>query len=280
MEETMGKTRIEWTQHTWNPVTGCSKVSPGCKNCYAERRARMLAGRAGYPAAPHHFDVTLRPERLNIPLKRKKPTTYFLPSMGDLFHKDVPGDFIRAVFDTILQTPRHTYQILTKNPKLMATFFRLFSSSYGKLLNVHLGVSIETPEYSYRSQYLRETPTTVRFISFEPLLASFADCPGVFDDMDWIIVGGESGPGARPMHPDWVRRIRDQCVSTDKDFFFKQWGAWLHSSQTTATQRNEMHHKLKRYSSYKWPDGSYSWRIGKKYAGRLLDGRTWDEMPQ
>lgn len=283
-------TRIEWVKNpdgtqgqSWNPITGCTKISPGCKNCYAERMARRLAGRAGYPEIPHHFDVTLRPDRLDIPLKRKKPTIYFVPSMGDLFHKNVPVGFIRRVFKTMAAADWHTFQVLTKRSERLSEFcrspwYRNLRHIYG-LNNVWLGVSIENPAYSFRSHYLREIPAAVRFISFEPLLISFADYPGVLDDVDWVIVGGESGPGARPMHPDWAKSIRNQCQVASVPFFFKQHGAWLHESQTTVQQRGEMHDKVKSLPSHKWPDNSYSWRVRKKYAGRLLDGREWNEMP-
>lgn len=276
-------TTIEWVKNqdgtqgkTWNPVTGCTKVSPGCKNCYAERMARRLAGRAGYPQAPKHFDVTLHPDRLDIPLRRKRPTTYFVPSMGDLFHRDVPDDFICEVFHTMYRCPHHTFQVLTKRAERLPVFFRWATGSAGAsfewpLPNVWLGVSIESPEYSYRADYLRETPAAVRFISFEPLLASFADYPGVLDDMDWAIVGGESGPGARPMDPNWVRGIRDQCVAAGVPFFFKGWGAWAHIPGDTKYALPQRLHW--------WPDRNLMGRVGKKTAGRQLDGREWDEMP-
>ena len=240
----MGKSKIEWLQRpgtigeSWSPVTGCTKISTGCKNCYAERMSKRLAGHCGYPEAPHQFDVTLHPDKLEQPLKWKKPRTVFVVSMGDLFHIDVSIDFIQAVINVIAQTPQHTYIILTKRPEEMRNFFfnqilldgtfflRGRYSHNAKsitlpLPNLWLGASIEKPKYCYRAQYLRDTPAAVRFISFEPLLASMSEYPGVLDDMDWVICGGESGPGARPMHPDWAQGLRDQCDEAEVPFFFK-----------------------------------------------------------
>lgn len=279
----MPKTKIEWTEHSWNPITGCSHAgSPGCDNCYAQRMARRLAGRHGYPEAPHHFDVTLRPDRLDEPLKRKKPTVYFVCSMSDLFHKNVPVGFIQRVFKTMAAADWHTFQVLTKRSERLSEFcrspwYRDLRHIYG-LNNVWLGVSIESPEYSYRSYHLTRTPAAMRFISFEPLLASFADYPGMLDDMDWIIVGGESGPGARPMDPNWARGIRDQCMAAGVPFFFKGWGAWIPVDQWKATcsekvaiaNSGRVHH---------WPDGTDSLRVGKKAAGHQLDGREHNEVP-
>jgi len=296
-------TKIEWVKNedgtqgrSWNPITGCTKVSPGCKNCYAERMARRLAGRCGYPKAPHHFDVVLRPERLEEPLRRKKPTTYFVCSMSDLFHKDVRPEFAHQVFEVMEKASQHTFQILTKQSDRMEWFIDTYSQWRDwPLPNVWLGVSIESPEYSYRATILAEIPAAVRFISFEPLLASFADCPGVLDNIDWAIVGGESGPGARPMHPDWVRDIRDQCVAADASFFFKQYGEWI---------AHDIWHQAGKPRYTKWGcmniEGAYfdqttTWngiqyppqdgrevsmyQVGKKRAGRALDGREWNQMP-
>lgn len=226
-------TKIEWTQETWNPTTGCTKISAGCTHCYAERMARRLAGRYGYPKAPHHFDVTLRPERLGQPLHWKKPCMIFVNSMSDLFHEDVPDEFILRVFDIIAMTPQHTYQILTKRPLSMLDWYeRMTQRGYlavqepdGRICdNVWLGVSVEKPEYCYRAEYLRQIPAAVRYISFEPLLGSFADYPGVFDDINWCIIGGESGPGARLFKAEWALDIIQQCKSADVLVFMKQLG--------------------------------------------------------
>lgn len=273
----MGKTKIEWTDETWNPVTGCTKVSEGCCNCYAERMARRLAGRCGYPAAPKHFDVSLHPGRLEQPLRWKKPRMIFVCSMGDLFHEDVGGAFITEVWDIMRRTPQHTYQVLTKRPEQMARdIFRIYAWAHCEPLpNVWLGVSVESPDYLWRIDELMKCPAAVRFVSLEPLLGPIdlskwlrergggyfpiglprqqPSLPPNWHQscLDWIIVGGESGPGARPMHPDWARDIRDQCQAAGVPFFFKQWGAWR-------------------------PDSTKTY---KRRAGRLLDGRTWDEMP-
>ena len=285
-------TKIEWVKNqdgtqgkTWNVVTGCTKVSPGCKNCYAERMARRLAGRAGYPEAPHHFDVALRPDRLEQPLKRRKPTTYFVPSMGDLFHEDVPFWFIWEVWKKMRNCPQHTFQVLTKRSERMAADVLMFYCKGERPLpNVWLGTSIESPEYSYRSHYLRETPAAIRFISFEPLLASFADCPGVFDDMDWCIVGGESGPGARPMDPEWARGIRDQCIAAGVPYFHKQNGEYVPADgwNQWGTSLNGKFVDPKLVRAIRDIPGDiprHMVRVGKKAAGRLLDGREWNQMP-
>ena len=229
---------IEWTEATWNPVTGCTKISPGCQNCYAERMARRLQamGSANYAEG---FQLRVHEEVLPLPLKWKKRRTIFVNSMSDLFHKDVPTSFITRVFDVMAGAPHHTFQVLTKRSDRLRTLG-------GKLPwpdNVWMGVSVENADYCYRIDHLRETPARTRFISFEPLLGSIpnVDLTGI----DWSIVGGESGPRARRMSQAWVRGIRDQCQSGGTLFFFKQWGGF-----------------------------------NKKKAGRTLDGRTWDGMPE
>jgi len=298
-------TKIEWTDETWSPVTGCTKISPGCAHCYAEHMARRLAGRCGYPESPHHFDVTLHPDRLNQPLRWRKPRMIFVCSMSDLFHEDIPTEFIIRIFDTIRATPHHIYQILTKRPARMLS---LLKHSLGMLTawplpGVWLGVTVENQKAANeRIPLLLQTPAAVRFVSCEPLLgplnlSGYLSCPecggsGYVADgrgsaepcgcnaeprLDWVIVGGESGPGARPMHPDWVRSLRDQCQSAGVSFFFKQWGEWLPNvygdkSIPNGTDFNVKHHLF--------DDGVAVARVGKKAAGRLLDGRTWDEMPR
>jgi protein gp37 len=235
--------RIEWTDATWNPVTGCTKVSPGCAHCYAETFAERFRGVPGHPYE-RGFDLTLRPERLDAPLSWKRPRRIFVNSMSDLFHDDVPDQFIYAVFDTMRRAHWHQFQVLTKRPQRAAQM----ASRLPWPPNIWLGTSIELQRWAWRADAIRQVPAAVRFLSCEPLLGPLdLDLSGIH----WVIVGGESGPKARPMHPDWARGIRDQCLRVGVAFFFKQWGA--HDA-----------------------DGR---RVGKWQAGRLLDGRTWDEMP-
>lgn len=269
--------KIEWTDETWNPVTGCTKVSQGCKHCYAERMATRLAGRAGYPAVPHQFDVTLHPERLDDPLTWKKPRRVFVNSMSDLFHKDVPFDFIQRVFFVMAHSPQHTFQILTKRPEIMHEFMGWVAPLYIKLPNVWLGVSVEDQKAAdERIPWLLKTPATIRFVSYEPALGPIDFEPwlsGKFSGeeyrlqrrgnmLDWVIVGGETGPGARPAHPDWFRSVRDQCQAAGVPFFFKQWGEYV-------------------YVKNGFCSNDYApLRAGRKQAGRLLDGREWNEYPE
>jgi protein gp37 len=290
--------KIEWTEATWNPVTGCTKVSPGCDHCYAETFAERWRGVPG-----HHFergfDVTLRPERLTQPLHWKRPRRVFVNSMSDLFHEAVPDEYIVAVFGTMAQTPQHTYQVLTKRHGRMRSLlgggmFRQRFAFGWPLPNVWLGVSVEDQKWAdIRIPALLRTPAAVRFLSCEPLLgpvdlkrsvwtmgserghgltASFVHAGGCcdrFHGIDWVIAGGESGPGARPMVPAWARSLRDQCTDAGVPFFFKQWGAhrWVaHSVYDDATQC--------------WVErGIEPQRVSKKLAGRLLDGREWNEFP-
>ena len=228
---------IEWTESTWNPLTGCTKISPGCKHCYAERMAiRLQAMRQ--PNYANGFDLTLHESALELPLKWKKPQTIFVNSMSDLFHKDVPVEFILKTFDVMRRANWHTFQVLTKRSDRLLEL----SSQLPWRSHIWMGVSVETVDYAFRVNHLRQTGAVTKFLSLEPLLGPL---PGLnLDGIDWVIVGGESGPGARPMDPDWVLEIRDQCVTADVPFFFKQWGG-----------------------------------TRKKKAGRELEGRTWDEMP-
>lgn len=230
--------KIEWTDRTWNPVTGCTKVSPGCRNCYAERMAKRLQG-MGRPGYENGFAVTLHPERLEQPLHWKKPSKIFVCSMGDLFHEDVTTEFIYSVFTTMLATPHHTYQVLTKRP---SGFFMLKKWMID-LPNVWFGVTAETRTHLQRAgDLIMGIPDGIKFLSLEPLLEPLGILDLVY--FDQVIVGGESGPGARPMKIDWVREIRDQCIEQDVPFFFKQWGG-----------------------------------VQKAKAGRELDGRTWSQWP-
>lgn len=228
---------IEWTDATWNPVTGCTKVSPGCKYCYAERLADRLQ-RMGNPRYVNGFALTLQPDQIELPLRWKRPRRVFVNSMSDLFHKDIPDRFIRSVFRTMLQAHWHVFQVLTKRAERVPAI----SSKLPWPRNVWLGVSVESTQYTRRIDHLRKVPAAVRFLSLEPLLGPMPNLN--LERIDWVIVGGESGPNHRKPDPDWIRDLRDQCVSADVPFFFKQWGGPI-----------------------------------SKSGGRLLDGRTWDEMP-
>ena len=229
---------IEWTEATWNPVTGCDKISPGCKNCYAERMTRRLQA-MGQRNYANGFQVTTHEHALRIPLEWKTPQTIFVNSMSDLFHKDVPFDFILQTFEVMNLASLHRYQILTKRSERLAEL----SPKLPWRHHIWMGVSVENSNYTNRVDDLRKTSAHVKFLSLEPLLGPIPimNLKGI----DWVIVGGESGPGSRPMRPEWVVDIRDQCKKSGVSFFFKQWGG-----------------------------------INKKKAGRTLDGRTWDEMPE
>jgi protein gp37 len=237
--------KIEWTDHTWNPITGCTKVSPGCKHCYAETLARRLQ-RMGASGYQNGFELTLLLGRLDAPRKRRKPTIWFVNSMSDLFHEKVPFDFIDRIFDTIRATPQHRYQILTKRPEQMELYF----ADRAAPPNAWLGTSVEDRKYGLpRIPILQRIKASVRFLSIEPLLEDI----GALNLMgiSWVIVGGESGPLARPMKPEWARSIRDQCDARGVPFFFKQWGAY----------------------------GDDGIRRLKSANGRELDGCIYDYMP-
>jgi len=239
------QSKIEWTEMTWNPMTGCSKVSPGCKHCYAETMANRLKamGTRGYE---NGFDITLLPERLDQPLKRKKPTVYFVNSMSDLFHEKASFKFLDSVFDIIARTPQHTYQILTKRAGRMAKYF----SKRTPPKNAWLGVSVEDKKYGLqRIDKLRTINAHVRFLSIEPLLEDLGEIN--LESIHWVIVGGESGPKARPMQPEWVSNIKYQCEMEDVSFFFKQWGGWGADGKKRSKQAN----------------------------GRILNGETFSDMP-
>jgi protein gp37 len=230
---------IEWTDATWNPVTGCSKVSPGCDHCYAERFAERFRGVPGHPYEAG-FDLRLWPQRLQQPRQWRRPRRVFVNSMSDLFHPDVPDHFIKQVFDVMADCPRHVFQILTKRPGRMASIVRRLQPE--PLPNVWLGTSIELDQFTWRAVRLRQAPAAVRFLSLEPLLGPL---PGLdLEGIGWVIVGGESGPSHRPMHPDWVRQLRDRCIAQQVPFFFKQWGGRT-----------------------------------PKAGGRELDDRTWNQFP-
>lgn len=237
--------RIEWTEQTWNPAVGCTKISAGCKHCYAETMANRLKamGTRGYE---NGFALRTLPERLNDPLNRKKPTIYFVNSMSDLFHEKIPDAYIDRIFEVIKKTPHHTYQILTKRAARMARYFKTREVP----TNAWLGVSVENKKHGVRRiDYLRQVPARIRFLSVEPLLEDVGALN--LRDIHWVIVGGESGPKARPMKPEWAESVRKQCKTQRVAFFFKQWGGW----------------------------GADGKRRSKTENGRLLNGKTWDEMP-
>lgn len=373
---TMGKTKIQWADMVWNPVTGCSKVSAGCKNCYAKREWPRHSHPKGAYAGRKFEDVRCHPERLEIPLRWKKARMVFVNSMSDLFHESVPFEFIDRVLAVAALSQQHTFQILTKRSQRMREYLdrlqamfvnieKLLESDIAKATravsenaghawpqnavlawlqpeteedgcvgfppkNVWLGVSVENQETAdARIPDLLATPAAVRFVSYEPALGAVDFGPyleaidfhalGVMDDplaatliaqsvrdgsgdavrgLHWIICGGESGPGARPMHPDWARSVRDQCQAAGVSFFFKQWGAWLplgptggaegeYDDEAIAEATNHQHQ-----CGFVEPNGKFNWkevrhprawmvrRVGKKPAGRLLDGREWNEMPE
>jgi len=228
---------IEWTDATWNPVTGCTKISPGCQNCYAERLSKRLRA-MGQPNYRNGFKLSLQPQMLGLPLRWRSPKRIFVNSMSDLFHKDVPTDFIKQVFDVMSRAHWHQYQVLTKRSERVLEL----GKDLDWMPQMWMGVSVESEKYKYRIDDLRKTGAHVKFLSLEPLLGSLGNLN--LRGIDWVIVGGESGPGARRVDPQWVTEIRDQCVDGGIAFFFKQWGG-----------------------------------VQKKKTGRSLEGRTWDQMP-
>jgi len=252
------KSAIEWTDATWNPITGCTKISPGCAYCYAETFAERFRGVPGHPFE-QGFDIKFWPERLKLPLKWKEPRRIFVNSMSDLFHESVPDDFIKQIFGVMGQAKHHIFQVLTKRCERMLDWTRSYFLSSGAVKNgkrawpahVWLGVSVENQLYTSRIKYLQQTPALIRFLSVEPLLGPVNFDGSTLKGIHWVIVGGESGPRARPVKPEWVFKIRGQCEKHNVPFFFKQWGAYD-------------------------PSGK---RVGKKVAGRILEGRTWDEIP-
>ncbi|OQY59720.1 MAG: hypothetical protein B6245_05445 [Desulfobacteraceae bacterium 4572_88] len=233
------KSKIEWTESTWNPATGCTKISKGCDNCYAERMAKRLVGRHGY-SKENPFQVTLHPNRLSQPLKWKGSHIVFVCSMGDIFHKNVPEDYILQILDVIKKSPNHTFQILTKRAGRMLQV----SKKIGKWPdNVWMGVTVESKSCTKRIDRLKQVKSTVRFLSCEPLLNDLGELD--LKKINWVIVGGESGFRARLMSPEWATNIRDQCLKAQIPYFFKQWGG-----------------------------------VNKKKAGRCLEGKEWNQMPE
>lgn len=342
------KSAIEWTDATWNPTTGCTKVSPGCLHCYAETMdKRLVARNEGVRYVPWtayaqqredtaragdgtYRAVRLHPERLDQPLKWKRPRRIFVNSMSDLFHEDVPDAFIDRVFAAMALTPWHTYQVLTKRPERMRAYLSDQWTGFRQreqmsalrpdlavidviypLPNVWLGVSAENQRWAdARLPLLAQVPAAVRFVSCEPLLGPLdlrewlcqdgMDCrksPWLLthycpdNKMDWLIVGGESGPGARPMHPDWARSLRDQCQEAGVPYFFKQWGEWAPDYQrggsgVPTSQRRYVDcfgafRSTNELTNFSIPDDWYFMaRVGRHAAGALLDGREWREFPQ
>lgn len=234
----MSASKIEWTETTWNPVTGCTKVSPGCKNCYAERMAYRLKamGSANYK---NGFELTCHPDLINTPLKWKKNKIVFVNSMSDLFHNEVPVNFIKKIFGTMFTASNHQFQVLTKRAQRLYELNDLLI--WPK--NIWMGVSIENSDYINRINFLRQTNAAIKFLSIEPLLGPLPNMD--LNGIDWVIVGGESGPGARPVKEEWVIDIKKQCLKNNIPFFFKQWGG-----------------------------------VNKKKTGRLLNGKLWDQMPR
>ncbi|MBV6421933.1 MAG: hypothetical protein DAHOPDDO_03221 [Ignavibacteriaceae bacterium] len=233
----MNRSKIEWTESTWNPVTGCNKISPGCKNCYAERMAKRLKF-MGSERYKNEFKLTLHEDVIQEPLNWKKPRTIFVNSMSDLFHEEIPLEFIQKVFNVMVKAEWHTFQILTKRSERLEELSSLLPWSK----NIWMGVSVENQKYTSRISNLRKVPSAVRFLSIEPLISKITklDLRGI----DWVIVGGESGPKSRFMDPEWVRIIRDKCNEQEVPFFFKQWGG-----------------------------------VNKKKTGRIIDRKTWSQMP-
>lgn len=236
------KTEIEWTNTTWNPVTGCTKISPGCDNCYAERFAERWRGTKGHPYK-NGFDLTLRPERLTQPLSWREPRMIFVNSMSDLFHKEIPEEYIHRVFDTMEAADNHIFQVLTKRSSLMRNFVNKRYKTKSVPAHIWLGVSVEDAKRKSRIKHLQETNAYIKFLSLEPLLGALG--PTDFSGIGWIIVGGESGPGAREMDVEWVREIRDLCLKQKIPFFFKQWGG-----------------------------------LRPKSGGRTLDKKEWSQFPK
>ena len=240
----MSKSKIEWTEQTWNPSVGCNKVSEGCQNCYAETMARRLKA-MGIKGYKNGFDFTLMPERLKQPMNLKKPTKFFVNSMSDLFHEKMPFTYLDTIFDIIDRTPWHTYQILTKRETVMAKYCK------DKVLpkNVWLGVTVENSSTKQRINYLRKINATIRFISMEPLLEDVGAVN--LNNIHWVIVGGESGSKARPMKRDWVLNVKKECEQQSVALFFKQWGTW----------------------------GADGIKRNKKENGRTLNGKLYNEYP-
>jgi protein gp37 len=272
---------IEWTEATWNPTTGCDRTSPGCDHCYALTLARRLKA-MGNPKYQHDggrssgpgFALTVHADVLDVPRRWASPRVIFVNSMSDLFHARVPAGFIRDVFDVMADTPRHTYQVLTKRSQRLAKL--VDTLPWPK--NIWMGVTVESDRYAFRADHLREVPAHVRFVSAEPLLGPLPSLS--LEDIEWVIAGGESGHGARPMHPDWARDLRDRCRAAEVAFFFKQWGAWR-PERRSETLVGVDGARVSRSSVLAGVPGAPvpMRRMSKHAAGRRLDGRLWNQMP-
>lgn len=305
--------KIEWTEKTWNPIIGCDKVSEGCKNCYAMRMAWRLmhnpktaakydgvAKKTEGGAINWTGNLNFLSDVLTLPLRTKKPTVWFVNSMSDLFHDEVPNEWIDAVMQVIEHTPHHTYQVLTKRPGRMAAYFNAYypylykKAGYKGLENLWLGVSVEHQKAAdERIPHLLATPAAVRFLSCEPLLGpvDIAKACGTsaiakgfsylsFQEIQWVIVGGESGPNARPMHPDWARSLRDQCQAAGVPFFFKQWGEWVPELQISKELLPSGFFRVGCFTNAEGEGAKIdTYKVGKKATGRMLDGREWNEVP-
>lgn len=286
------RSAIEWTEATWNPVTGCDRISPGCANCYALTLAARLKAMGsakyqhdGHPATSGPgFAVTTHPDALATPYRWRTGRMVFVNSMSDLFHARVPTSFIREVFAVMTETPQHTYQLLTKRSLRL---LRL-SEQIELPANAWIGVSIENDDQAYRAGHLRRIEQDiVRWVSAEPLLGPLDALE--LDAIDWVVAGGESGPAARPMHPDWARGLRDRCVEREVAFFFKQWGAWEPTAWRGIGYEHAAHRSLDGEPPRpvvavggqldEWGHRMLMRRVGKHAAGRTLDGRTWDQYP-
>ena len=300
--------KIEWCDATWNVVSGCTQVSSGCAHCYAktlhDRRHKAYLAGAKLPKqyAKPFKQIQLHPERLEMPLHWKKPRRIFVNSTSDLFHEDVPFEFIKDVWTVMLNAPDHTYMILTKRAdRMIEAVGYILGDGYGVLKNVWLGVSVEDQKAAdERIPVLLQTPAAVRFISAEPLLGPVELWGARYDNpnggktgaitawpggLDWVICGGESGPGARPMHPNWALSLRDGCMAAGVPFFFKQWGEWHFDPQHGSPRARVYMDSTGKIFEYMGTDQEYqlgrlaSDRVGKKAAGRLLDGQEWNEFP-
>lgn len=295
------KTRIEWCDATWNPVTGCSPISAGCANCYAERQINSGRTPAVHQAADFR-EIKFHPHRLEVPFRWKRPRRIFVCSMGDLFHEDVDTRWIQDVFCRMFDASQHTFMVLTKRPERMKRVVEMMADNdfLGRVLpNLWLGVTAENQEMAdLRIPVLLQTPAAKRFVSVEPMLGpvdlsrlTHIPCPhkgrwcslcdiGIGHlAIGWIICGGESGPGARPMHPDWARSLRDQCQAAGVPFFFKQWGEW---GDVVNMRRDVAFRPIgpkEPHRFHMWPDRELSLRVGKLSSGSSLDGKAWKEFP-
>jgi len=306
-------TKIDWADETWNPITGCTPISAGCRNCYAKRMAQRLAGRFGYPA-DEPFRVTLHPDKLNEPLRWRKPRRVFVCSMSDLFHEGVPNNFRAQIFDVMAAAEHHTFQILTKRPENIRDWEQWMGECWPgdsawqvttEVLNrwpdnIWLGVTAENQAAAdLRIPQLLQLPAAVRFVSCEPLLGpiDFEQFFALIDQdgepygplcnkdgsskLSWVIAGGETGPGARPVHPDRFRAIRDQCVAAGVPFFFKQWGEWLPNTLEYGCHQSGVSYNCEHVliGGTSLPDVTMA-KVGKKAAGHLLDSQEWRQFPK